>query len=65
MMIEQDAECEEHNFIYSQQYMCPVCEGVLLEKIRITSALEECYTGDEDDWAIDWALEIVNRGTGK
>ena len=29
------------------------------ERERIIQTLKENYTNDEDDWAIDWAIDIV------
>ena len=31
------------------------------ERERIIKALKENYTNDEDDWAIDWAIDIVQK----
>lgn len=31
------------------------------ERERIIEALKENYTNDEDDWAIDWAIDIVQK----
>lgn len=54
-----EGQCEKHNWYVEKNAVCPVCEGIELERSRILSTLEASYTGEDDDWAIDWAIEIV------
>ena len=45
----------------TKDYYAGITEGRMQERERILKALEEWYTNDEDDWAIDWAIEIVKK----
>jgi Zn-finger nucleic acid-binding protein len=55
----KDVYCHEHDFWYSDDDTCPVCEGIKLTTDRLEKLIEG-YRGDEEmGWFIDQIDELL------
>lgn len=60
-MVVSDNHCFVHGWWLEDGELCPVCEGILLERERVVELLKTVRVGDE--WiGRDYVIELIEGG---